>query len=238
VHPPNPSATVIAHRGASAYAAEHTFAAYDLAIAQGADMLELDVRATADGQLVVLHDRTLLRTTGDPRPIDRIPAAALAALDPAVRPPTLCAVLDRYATATRWLVELKEAAPACAYAVTRALLERGLADRAVVQSFDARALRSVAPALAVAPLYYRAPSARRLRRIAAFAAAVGVRHTAVDRPLLLRARACGLAVHAWTANDPAKLERLITIGVDGVITDAPDVARELVDRLSAVAAAA
>jgi glycerophosphoryl diester phosphodiesterase len=242
MHPPNPSATVIAHRGASAYVAEHTFAAYALAIEQGADMLELDVRATADGQLVVLHDRTLLRTAGDPRAIDRISAAALAALDPVVRPPTLCAVLDRYAgAAPRWLVELKDGTPACAQAVAAALAQRGLADRAVVQSFDVRALmrlRSLAPALAVAPLYTRAPSARRLRRVAAFAVAIGVRHTAVDRPLLLLAHACELAVRAWTANGPAELERLITIGVDGVITDAPDVAREVVDRLRAPAAAA
>jgi glycerophosphoryl diester phosphodiesterase len=242
MHPPNPSTTVIAHRGASAYLAEHTFAAYALAIEQGADVLELDVRATADGHLVVLHDRTLLRTAGDPRPIDRISAAALAALDPAVRPPTLCAVLDRYADAApHWLVELKDATPACAHAVAAALAERALADRTVVQSFDASALmrlRSMAPALAVAPLYNRAPSARRLRRVGAFAVAIGVRHTAVDRALLLLARACGLAVRAWTANGPAELERLVTIGVDGVITDAPDVAREVVDRLRALAAAA
>src|SRR5947209_4904443 len=58
---------VIAHRGASAYAREHSLAAYDLAIEQGADALELDVRATADGGLVVLHDRTLRRTARDPR---------------------------------------------------------------------------------------------------------------------------------------------------------------------------
>lgn len=222
--------------------AEHTFAAYDLAVEQGADMLELDVRATADGQPVVLHDRTLLRTAGDPRPIDRIPVAALDALDPMVRPLGLGAVLDRYATtAPQWLVELKDATPACAHAVAAALAERGLADRTVVQSFDAKALlrlRSVAPALAVAPLYYRAPSARRLRRVAGFAVAVGVRHTAVDRPLLLLARACGLAVRAWTANAPAELERLIAIGVDGVITDKPDVAREVVDRLEGLAVAA
>jgi glycerophosphoryl diester phosphodiesterase len=241
VHPPTLSAKVIAHRGASAYVAEHTFPAYDLAIADGADMLELDVRATADGQVVVLHDRTLLRTAADPRLIDRMSAAALAALDPRVRPPTLCAVLDRYATATRWLIELKEPTPTCAQAVAAALAERGLSDRAVVQSFDARALmrlRSTAPAIAVAPLFGRAPSARRLRRVAAFAVAVGVRHTAVDRPLLLLARECGLAVHAWTVNGPAELERLITIGVDGVITDVPDVARELVDQLDALATAA
>lgn len=62
-----------------------------------------------------------MRTAADPRPIDRMPAAALAALDPAVRPPTLSAVLDRYPTATRWLVELKQATSACAHAVAVAL---------------------------------------------------------------------------------------------------------------------
>jgi glycerophosphoryl diester phosphodiesterase len=241
LHPRNSSAKVIAHRGASGYVAEHTFSAYDLAVEQGADMLELDVRATADGQLVVLHDRTLLRTAGDPCPIDRIRAAALDALDPAVRPVGLDAVLDRYPTAPQWLVELKDATPACAHAVAAALAERGLADRTVVQSFDAKALirlRSMAPALAVAPLYNRPPSARRIRRVAGFAVGIGVRHTAVDRPLLLQARACGLAVRAWTPNAAAELERLITIGVDGVITDKPDVAREVVDRLEALAATA
>jgi glycerophosphoryl diester phosphodiesterase len=241
VQRPTPAAQVVAHRGASAYATEHTFAAYDLALAQGADMLELDVRATADGRLVVLHDRTLLRTAGDPRPIDELPAAALEALDPAVRPPAFGDVLDRYAGATRWLVDLKDPSPAAARAVAAALARRGLVERAVVQSFDARSLmrlRSAAPALAVAPLYVRAPGTRRLRRAAGFAVAVGVRHAAIDRSLLLRARACGLAVRAWTANAPADLERLVAIGVDGVITDAPDVARAIVDRLGADAAAA
>ena len=52
---------IIAHRDASAYAPEHTYAAYSLALAQGADVVELDVRATADGALVVVHDETLLR---------------------------------------------------------------------------------------------------------------------------------------------------------------------------------
>ncbi len=76
-------AEVVAHRGASAYVPEHTFAAYDLALEQGADTLELDGRATRDGELVVLPDRTLLRTHGDSRRID---AVRYGELSPLTRP--------------------------------------------------------------------------------------------------------------------------------------------------------
>ena len=60
---------VIAHRGASGYETEHTFAAFDLALAQGADVLELDVRVTADGVPIVMHDPTLDRTTDMSAPV-------------------------------------------------------------------------------------------------------------------------------------------------------------------------
>ncbi|CAA9531425.1 MAG: Glycerophosphoryl diester phosphodiesterase [uncultured Solirubrobacteraceae bacterium] len=234
-------AEVIAHRGASAYAREHSFAAYDLALAQGADTLELDVRLTMDGRLVVLHDSRLLRTARDPRAIARLCVAELALLDAAVRPPTLDAVLDRYGTATRWLVELKDPSPASEHGVAAALMARGFESAATVQSFNAvalRRLRQSMPTLAVAPLYRRAPSTRRLRAVAPFAAAVGVRHCAVDMTLMLRARACGLAVRAWTANAPRDIERLVGLGVAGIITDVPDVARGVVDASPALAAAA
>lgn len=241
MQPDEPRVEVIAHRGASAYAAEHTFAAYDLALAQGADRLELDVRATADGQMVVLHDATLLRTAGDPREIDRVPLAAVTALDPARRPPTLDSVLDRYGSSTRWLVELKGPAQPWHLQVAEALAARGLLDRALVQSFDVlslRRLRRQAPGLSVGPLFWRAPGAARLRSVARFATAVAVRHTAVDTGLLRRAHGCGLGVRAWTANAPADVQRLLALGVDGVITDVPDVVRALADAPTALPAAA
>ena len=232
---------VIAHRGASAYAPENSFAACDLALAQGADAIELDIRATSDGRLVVLHDSRLLRTAGDPRAIAGLRADELMSIDPAVRPPTLDAVLERYGRATRWLLELKDPSPPAERALAAALTARGLERTAVVQSFDAmalRRLRATTPSLVVAPLYRRAPSTRRLRAVASFAAAVGVRRGAVDVTLVLRARACGLAVRAWTANAPRDIERLAGLGVDGVITDVPDVARAVVDARAAGAARA
>jgi len=232
---------VIAHRGASAYAPENSFAACDLALAQGADAIELDIRATSDGRLVVLHDSRLLRTAGDPRAIAGLRADELVSIDPAVRPPTLDAVLERYGRATRWLLELKDPTPPAERALAVALTAHGLKRAAVVQSFDAaalRRLRSTTPSLVVAPLYRRAPSTRRLRAVATFAAAVGVRQGAVNITLVLRARACGLGIRAWTANAPRDIERLVDLGVDGVITDVPDVARAVVDARSAAASAA
>ena len=231
---------VIAHRGASAYAPENSFAAFDLALAQGADALELDIRSTSDGRLVVLHDTRLLRTAGDPRPVARLRAEQLMSIDAAVRPPTLDAVLDRYGNTTRWLLELKDPTPRSERSLAAALAAHGLERAAVVQGFDAaalRRLRSAAPALVVAPLFRRSPTTRRLRAVATFAAAVGVRHGAVDMALLLRAQSCGLAVRAWTANAVADIERLVAVGVAGVVTDVPDVARAVVDARAVASAA-
>jgi glycerophosphoryl diester phosphodiesterase len=218
---------IIAHRGASAYAPEHSIAAYDLALAQGADLLELDIRATADGELVVLHDPTLQRTAGDGRRIAALTRAGLAALPAELRPVTLDAVLGRYGGATRLLVELKDPEPWWEGRVLAAVARHGLADRVVLQSFDARALRRLhaqAPQLACAPLLRRPPSAARLASLAAWATAVGVWHPLVDARLVAAAHARGLAVRAWTANAPGAIARLLALGVDGVITDVPDVA--------------
>lgn len=195
---------VIAHRGASAYAREHTVDAYELALRHGASMLELDVRATADGDLVVVHDATLLRTAQDPRRIARLTRADLLALDPLRRPLTLDAVLERYGRRARLLIDLKHPTRVSEQRIISALTRHGLADDTVVQSFDAAALRRLyraSPSLAVAPLYRLAPTARRLRAITGYAGGIGVWHACIDAALVLRARAAGIAVRAWTVND-------------------------------------
>jgi glycerophosphoryl diester phosphodiesterase len=230
-------ADVIAHRGASAYADEHTFAAYDLALAQGADVLEIDVRATGDGEVVVVHDATLRRTTGDPRRVDALTRPALAGLGDR-RPPSLAAVLARYGATTRYLVELKDPHPAWETRVVDTIARRGVEERVVLQSFDPHALRRLharAPDIAVAPLLMRLP--RRMEALREFASGVGVWHTALTAPLVRRAHDSGLAVRAWTANAPDEIDRLLACGVDAVITDRPDVARGLVDRAAPALAA-
>lgn len=141
--PPDPAPIVIAHRGASGYAPEHTFAAYDLALEQGADYLEQDLQITADGELVVLHDDTLDRTTRGPadacsgpvsaRTLDQVRRCDAGAwfnesrpdrADPAfvgLTVPTLREVLDRYGTDVRYYIEIKS--PEDAPGMEQALLD-------------------------------------------------------------------------------------------------------------------
>ena len=220
---------IIAHRGASAYVAEHTFAAHDLALVQGADVLEIDVRSTADGELVLVHDETLLRTVGLPHRVDELTRAGLGALDPAARPLTLDAFLARYGRRTRYLVDLKQPQPWWEREVVRALERHRVTDLTVVQSFDLaalRRLRAAEPGLALAALH--APELDRdadLDEVASFARGIGAWFSSIDAAFVARAHARGLVVRAWTVDQPAELERLVALGVDGLITNVPDVAR-------------
>ena len=219
-----PGVEVIAHRGASAARPEHTHAAYELALAQGADALELDLRATADGEVVVLHDATLGRTHGDPRSIAGV---RLDELPEDSRPLTLASVLSRYGQATRLLLELK-GPRAPIDAVVAAVADARLHERVVVQSFDPFALRRARrldSELALCSLHLRRPSQRRLDGLAGWASAVAVAHGQVDAALVGRAHARGLGVRAYTPNLPSDLARLAALGVDGLITDVPDQAR-------------
>ena len=167
------AATVIAHRGASAYAPEHTFAAYDLALAQGADYIEQDLQLTADGVLVALHDDTLDRTARGPAdsctgPVTTKTLAQLRQCDVGswyndahpdradptyvgLRIPTMGEILERYGPDVRYYVETKspQAQPGMEEALLDRLDETGLAGAAarsrqvLVQSFSAESLRLV-----------------------------------------------------------------------------------------------
>lgn len=234
-----PAVEVIAHRGASADAPEHTLEAYDLALSHGADTLELDVRPTADGQLVIVHDRTLWRTAGDVRRVARCTRADLDRLDPAVRPLTLDTVVTRYGHQANLLVELKDPEPVWEHGVIDVLRRHDATERAVVQSFDQDALRrmkAASPDVRVAPLFRHLPSTgRRLRCLAQWADGIGVWHRAIDGLLVVRAHDAGLAVRGWTANAQNEVDRLLRLGVDGVITDVPGQVRATVDRVAAAA---
>jgi glycerophosphoryl diester phosphodiesterase len=222
---------IIAHRGASAYQPEHTLGACDLAIAQGADAIEVDVRPTRDGALVLVHDPTLLRTLGDPRAVAALDLAALEGLGADARPLTLDDVLERYARTTRLLIDLKDPTPASEARLIDALERHRLHDRAIIQSFDTDAVRrmaAVAPWLAVTPLYaHHRASIADLDTVASYATGVGAWHRAVDADLVDAAHARGLAVRAWTVDAPDDMRRLLRLGVDGLITNVPDVARSV-----------
>jgi glycerophosphoryl diester phosphodiesterase len=208
---------VLAHRGASRAAAENTPDAFRLALTLGADGVELDTRRAARGELVVHHDPELAGV-----PVRRLVEPPL---------PGLSAALDASAGGIV-NVELKtdgDVPGGVAAALCGLLRRRGGRDRVLASSFDPVALRTVRvlrpdipTALVVGPGGDLA---------AALQEAVRARHHAlhpkselVDRTLVERARALGLALHVWTVNDADELQRLAALGVDGLITDVPDVA--------------
>jgi glycerophosphoryl diester phosphodiesterase len=218
------SSRTVARRG---YEPELTFAPYDLALKQGADVLKLDLRATADGDLVLVHDATLLRTANDPRRVDELTGADIDALHHPAAPVTFDAFLRRYGRTTRYLVDLKEPSRAWEGRVVASLEAHGVRDCTFVQSFalDALArLHAAVPTLALMALYRRADSVPlAVADIPPFVAGVGLWHKAVDAGFVASVHARGLAVYPWTVNETKEATRLLALGVDAVVTDAPDV---------------
>ena len=223
--------TIIAHRGASAHAPENTAAALELAIEQGAHVLEIDVRLTSDGVPVLLHDETLLRTAGDERAVATLRAAELDGFPDAVRPMRLDEALARFGHRSRMLLDLKDPRPALVTATVDCVRRCRAAERVQIQAFGRPGLRLVRradPALDLAQLYpglmTSAMIRRDLSRAARLATAIGPEAGSVDLALVEAAHRHGLRVQPWTVNDPFAMDRLVALGVDGLITDTPDLA--------------
>ena len=237
---------VIAHRGASGSAPENTLEAFELARRQGSDAFELDVRLTADGVPVVIHDPTLERTT-DRR--DSVAGQTLAQLREAdagarfspdlgrsfpfrgsgVVVPTLAQVLDSFPDMPL-LLDIKE--PRAQGAIRGLLLEKGAAGRCVLASDDAAAMTGVDTTQ-----FSRAASPREIAQLywgSLFGRAVMPRYRLLSVPVRYRglrvptarfvaaARARGCPVHVWTVDDPALAQRLWQDGVAGIVTNFPE----------------
>ncbi len=231
---------IIAHRGASAYTPENTIAAFELARQQGADMIELDVRRTVDGQLVVFHDETTERWNGQALPVARCTLAELQALDiGGERVPALEEALEfARATGMRLNIELKTADTVARCA--ELLYAFGLVGRVIVSSFSEAALRdlrAIAPAVPRAYLmgsrtFHPSVRARELWPFFALRAVeASAWHPYYDLPMLDRliplvCRA-GYQVNVWTVDDPERMRALAALGVSGIITNRPDLARQV-----------
>jgi glycerophosphoryl diester phosphodiesterase len=249
---------VIAHRGASALAPENTLDAVDRAAALGALWVENDVQRTRDGELVVVHDDSLRRTT-DVEEIfpDRAPwkvkdftAAEIARLDagswfgPAyagVRVPTLTQYVDRVdRNHQRLLLEIKnpELYPGIEQEVLSLLDDEGwlderhLANRLIVQSFSADCLRAVHRLMpAVRTGLLGMPALSDLPRVSVFADQINPSHTALSQAYVAAVRELTgphgrpMKVFVWTVDDAETARAVAGYGVDGVITDKPDVVR-------------
>lgn len=214
-----------AHRGASASFPENTLAAFAAALAQGADFWELDVRLAADGVPVVIHDATIDRTTAGRGLVSELPASALAEYGV----PALAEVLALGAGRTFFNIELK--ADAGGAALTAAALAAvdglDLAAHILVSSFDHPLLavvKSLKPAVPTGLLYEErlADPVGRARELGV--AALHPYFRLADSRLANAARDAGLAVIPWTVDRPLYLRYFAALGVNGIITNRPDVA--------------
>jgi glycerophosphoryl diester phosphodiesterase len=216
---------IIAHRGASAHHPENTIAAFRGAAAAGADMVELDVRVTADGRLAVHHDADL----SDGRPI----AAALFADLPDVVP-SLAAALDACA-GMGVNVEIKSdtGATDAADLVVGLAAERSGRDEVLVSSFEwavIERVRTLDPTVATAYLVV-APADDDVGRVArAGHRALHPWFGAVTDDLIRRCHDAGLAVNCWTCDDPTRIVELASWGIDGICTNDPALARQALGR--------
>jgi glycerophosphoryl diester phosphodiesterase len=233
---PSTRPLVLGHRGVRGAAPENTMAAFEEAARQGADGFELDARACATGELVVLHDRTLAAVTGgaDRRAAEATAWSELRRADVGggERPPLLAQALA-FARERGLVVnvELKHDVPdrrVVVAAAARLLRSWDRAHRLLVSSFDPWMLAGMA---ALAPRTPRAQLVHRARFSALHAAAawpvgalaVHLERTLVSAAAVRRLRRAGLAAGAWTVNAPREAIDLAAVGVRILISDAPGV---------------
>ena len=250
-----PPAQVAAHRGGALLWPENSLLAFRNALALGADLLELDVHLTRDGEVVVIHDPTLERTStgvgavGTTRLAD-LAGARLRARDGAVTDepvPTLAQVLDLLRPAfAELLLEIKVDPARRPYAgieeKTLALVSaKGLRERTVVMAFEPdtlRRVRALDAGIRTTMLVSRsrvererAPASTIVRWATEVGAtSLGVDHRVVDAPLVAAARQAELRLAVWTVNAESDIRRVLDLGVDIVISDQPDLALRLAGR--------
>ncbi len=238
---------VIAHRGFSKRYPENTLAAFEAAIAAGADMIELDLTLSADGEFVVIHDDTLDRTTDGSGLVCEQTLAQLQALDAgkgfgsmvgSTAIPTVAQLLERIAPRIALNIEIKpffalDQAEAFQLALGRlieALHQRHLLERVLLSSFNffvLRWLRAEDPRLRLAFLYTRAMTELdpvwACRQVGA--EACNPQQLEASGGLVEQLHSAGLKCYPYTVNDPARMRQLLALGADGLFTDVPDVMR-------------
>jgi glycerophosphoryl diester phosphodiesterase len=243
---------VAAHRGGAALWPENSLTAFRGALALGVDALEFDVHLTADDEPVVIHDATLDRTTTGHGAVRSLTLERLQAVRLLERPgaplaetvPTLVQVLElARPTAVTVLPEIKLDLARAAYPdverrVVALLRAHGFLGRATVQSFDdatLRRVRALEPTLRTMLLVNRvrattsasAPADPVRWAVEIGATDLGVDFRLVDAALVAAARAAGVRLAVWTVNADDDLRRMGALGVDLVMSDRPDRARQL-----------
>lgn len=212
----------VGHRGLMGVEPENTLRSFRRADREGVDVIELDLHLSKDGELVVMHDAAVDRTTDGSGPISDFTLAELRELDAGEgeRIPVFEEVVD--AVSAPLQAEIKDLA--AARVLVEVLQRRALLERVTVISFYDDALREVRALLPDIPIVLVAGGSsettpQRAPELGAGMVSLDLRRLHAD--LVARCRAAGLKVIAWTVNTPEDLAKVRELGLDGVVTDEP-----------------
>ena len=237
---------IVAHRGASGYAPENTLSSMAKAIEMKSDMSELDVQETVDGEIILLHDKSLKRTAGLDKNIWEMNYADLNGLDVGSwfsadyknEPiPTLKEVIKLVNGKMKLNIELKanKHEKKLAERCLKIVEENNFLDQVVFTSFkfdEIRKIRELNKDAKVGYIFGRLP-----KEVDVFAEDIhllSVNYKTVDEKFIKRAKASGKEVAVWTVNKMEDMERMINLGVDEIITNYPDRLAELLNNYNKV----
>jgi len=243
---------VIAHRGGRSLGPENTLYTFKRAVELGTDVLEMDLQTTSDGALVILHDREVDRTTNGTGAVDSFTLSDLKKLDAGFRwstdnsrsfplrnteitIPTLAEVFKTFPD-QRINIEIKSSQVNTIQDLCRSIRDNRMSQKVMVACFDAGKLgefRSVCPEVATsagapeAVLFYWLQWANLESAYSPNAQALQIPETFGDNRIVTRrfldaAHARNMRVHVWTVNEVEAMQRLIDLGVDGIMTDYPE----------------
>jgi len=218
---------IIGHRGAAARCPENTLASLRYALECGVDGVEFDVRATGDGHLVLMHDASVDRTTNGSGLLRHMTLNEVKRLSAGGEPiPTLDEALETLKDRVKEVfVEIKE--PDIAIKVLEKVETAGMLKQAVFTSFYhwcLREIKDLEPRAETCPIVPCEPVSVYCIARSCGACRISINKKYVTRRLVEQAHAFGIIVHVWTVNDPDEMRRLADLGVDSLVTDAPDTA--------------
>jgi glycerophosphoryl diester phosphodiesterase len=220
----------IAHRGASADRPENTLAAFEEAIRQGADVIEADVRTTSDGELLVINDALLDRTTNATGPVSGTDYARARSLDAGrgERIPTPDEVLELARGRARVTFDIKD--EEAVEGLVAIVDELEMAESVTFSTFEPEIVERLRELGVVSPVMQVVDSATAVASLATGHAGAGRAISGIGIPAALvsaeltdRLHRHGFAVFAWTVDDADAMERLVRDGINGILTNRPSV---------------
>ena len=216
---------IIGHRGAAGHAPENTLAAIQKGIDLGVDFVEIDVRRTADGVLVALHDETVNRTTNGKGRVDQLSLHDVKRFNAGNGEPipTVGEVLEAARGRAGLMLELKIVG--VAQATTAVVEEAGFKEPVIYASFlhnELSEVRSIDPEASLMVLFGRLPPAPVAHAVEYRPSHVGLRHETATRRLVDAFHEENLLVFVYTVDRPGDIQHALSIGVHGVISNWPE----------------